>query len=76
MASGARLRQQTSYHEAYSTTADGAIKPAPYDQPLSHYDGTLVALEKIVSRQPRWNLPSDEMQFLTPKGQNLFKRSI
>jgi hypothetical protein len=61
MASGARLRLHTTYHEAFITTADGAIKPAPYDQPLNHFDDTLGALEKIVSRQPRWNLPNDEM---------------
>jgi hypothetical protein len=76
MASGERLRQQASYHEAYIITADGAIKPALYDQPLNHYDDTLMALEKTVSRQPRWNLPNDEMQFLTREGQSLFKRPI
>lgn len=72
-ASGARLRQQTSYHEAYVTTAGGAIEPAPCDRPINHYDDTLVAFERFVARQPRWDLPNGEMQFLTPEGQNLLK---
>ena len=49
----------------------GAIELAPYDQPINLYDDTLVALEGFVSRQPRWNLPNGEMQFLTSEGKNL-----
>lgn len=74
VASGARFEQRTSYHEARITTADGTIEPAPYDRPLNHYDDSLVALENMVSRQPRWNLPDGKMQFLTPEGKSLLNR--
>lgn len=65
-AGDATLTQKTHYHDARIITAAGTIEASPYDVPLNHYDNSLVRLEAVVGRAPRWKLPNGEMIFISP----------
>lgn len=64
--SGKSYTQKTSYHEARVITSKGEIETAPYSVPLNHYDNTLVKLEGLVGRQPKWALPNGKLNFISP----------
>ena len=62
----AALTQKTTYHEARVITENGTIDAAPYQVPLNHYDNSLVRLEAVVGRTPRWILPNGKLNFISP----------
>lgn len=64
--SDAALTQKTTYHEARVITENGTIDSAPYQVPLNHYDNSLVRLEAVVGRTPRWILPNGTLNFISP----------
>lgn len=62
---GEKLR--TSYHQAVIIPQGGGVEAAPYPAPLNHYDDDIAALEKLVNRAPRWQLPGGKMNFFAPQ---------
>lgn len=68
------LDMVTEYHTAKIIGRDNAIVDAPYDSPLNHYDDTLILIEAMLGRVPRWSLPNQVPQFLAPPNIREFVR--
>jgi len=56
----------SKYHTAKVIDGKNGIADAPYDSPLNHYDDTLISVEAMLGRVPRWSLPNQVPQFFAP----------
>ena len=64
---GGSEKLRTRYHQAVILPQGGGVEAAPYPAPLNHYDDDIAALESLVDRKPRWQLPGDKMNFFAPQ---------